>query len=829
MFRTARLSFRFAFLSALFVVPLAIDTSIHEQTDLPKRLAAGLLGWVLAGLWCLGAAWRGDDDEGEVAPGRSPVLVLWLAFGAWSVACTVLARHPARAVEPLFLLADGVLWFALAWCAAGARWCRGAVLAVLGAAGIAAAAIGLVQYDGDRPGSFPFAFGPLAEFAARVRAGDVWRAFPLIDQTDVPGSVFGHANVAAEFVATALPLTALGALALVVTRRGAGRLAGIVPALVGFAAAAILGLFVVRTGSRAALVAAIGAAATAWTHWVVSTTVRRPLFGSRAAHLLAHLLVVTAVIAGATLGLDALDVSPRHGQHATTALRRLRSSLTTSNTTVRERLDLWANTLDIVRDHPVTGVGPGGFAVAYPAYAASSRQHEGGRLSSRRQPEKPHDELLHVASETGWPGAALWALAVAATLLGGIAGLARRGLAAVDRLTALACLASLIALCAVAAVAFPFRQTATRVAFFVLSGVMMRTLSRSSAWSPRPTLRRVGVSVAVCTVAFAVTLAHYRARWEASRALRSYSQLVAMEDMIAAMKPRVLVEQLRTLDRAAARDPHDYRYELLRGQVLLRLGRPRDAAASCRRCLALHPDLINAHVGLARALITLGELDGARAAARAAVRLNPREARAHMILGRTHQRAGRFDRALRDYRRALGLDPSTPDRLQIHLNMASIQIDRDPVSAARHLQIAAALAPADVRVLEAAARFLERQSPGSQQAFDAWTALMQAAPGNLEAKLHVGRAFLAGRQFEAALSLFDEAWAARPDLTTLYDRACALSGLGRLLEARDSLRECMNRCARQGDMALWTRCRELLAPIEEGLARSESDEDGAGE
>lgn len=69
------------------------------------------------------------------------------------------------------------------------------------------------------------------------------------------------------------------------------------------------------------------------------------------------------------------------------------------------RLEFYANALAIVREHPLAGVGTGGFAQAYARQIAGSGRVETGN---------PHNEYLLIAAQIGIPGlAALLALFIA--------------------------------------------------------------------------------------------------------------------------------------------------------------------------------------------------------------------------------------------------------------------------------------------------------------------------------------------------------------------------------------------------------------------------------
>jgi O-antigen ligase len=64
-------------------------------------------------------------------------------------------------------------------------------------------------------------------------------------------------------------------------------------------------------------------------------------------------------------------------------------------TSTAQRLDYAVNSLAIVREHPLVGVGTGGFAAAY------AKQVQGTNLEAT---VNPHNEYLNIAVQTGIPG-----------------------------------------------------------------------------------------------------------------------------------------------------------------------------------------------------------------------------------------------------------------------------------------------------------------------------------------------------------------------------------------------------------------------------------------
>jgi tetratricopeptide (TPR) repeat protein len=84
----------------------------------------------------------------------------------------------------------------------------------------------------------------------------------------------------------------------------------------------------------------------------------------------------------------------------------------------------------------------------------------------------------------------------------------------------------------------------------------------------------------------------------------------------------LLIANLRALDDAERRRPHDTRVHAARGAVLLLLGRPASAIPVYERLLAIQ-DRPEAHLNLGRALMLVGRREEARLHFQQAMLLDP--------------------------------------------------------------------------------------------------------------------------------------------------------------------------------------------------------------
>jgi len=71
---------------------------------------------------------------------------------------------------------------------------------------------------------------------------------------------------------------------------------------------------------------------------------------------------------------------------------------------VTERFTIWKKTIQLIKKQPVMGVGPGNWGIAIPKTGTEGTAWEAGKYV----PDQPHNDYLHIASETGIPGALLY-------------------------------------------------------------------------------------------------------------------------------------------------------------------------------------------------------------------------------------------------------------------------------------------------------------------------------------------------------------------------------------------------------------------------------------
>jgi O-antigen ligase len=412
-------------------------------------------------------------------------------------------------------------------------------------------------------------------------------AIPVISK---PGSTFGNRNPAAEAIAMALPF---GVAAAARSPRLESRAAMGVSVVIEL-------LYLGATRTRGAWIgAACGLAAALW--------IGKARLSRAALAMGAAAIVAAAIVASVPGRLNPRDVGD--AKRYAGVVEVLQEGLDTRATALRTRFGLWRRTVAMLREHPLLGVGPGNWPVAFPLYAEPEAASD-GVLTAARGPRQAHDDLLERAAETGLPG--LVALGI---LVAGVLVAARRRLATEEgeaRAVTAAASGSLVALVTISLGSFPLEMPATIALAGIALGFIAGGARRDRAIAPLA--RGCAVAGALLLVACAVVRAETSIRsshWlgVAERALHKDRGVEGAASALAA------------LDLALAAEPVDYRAELRASQMLLREQRSNDAARAARRALAIEPYAPNAWTALAAADLAAGDPATARRDADQALRL----------------------------------------------------------------------------------------------------------------------------------------------------------------------------------------------------------------
>jgi len=402
-----------------------------------------------------------------------------------------------------------------------------------------------------------------------------------------PSATFFHRNAAAGYVVATLPLAALS-----VWSSRQDRLHSLYSIACG-----LLLVFLVFTRTRGAWVGTVVATLIlVILGWFASPseTALRPR--GHIPYLAGALLIILA--AGLIPEHAPVGERPEFDDKKPSAIGAVASIVSPGGH--RGRPELWRNTLTLIADNPILGVGIGNWEFNYPSYAA------GDHVNIDAAPRRPHNDLLWVASETGLIGLVAFLALIGFSLLNGIRALGRSG---AHRNITFACLFVVIAHLTDGLFNFPRERIGGASLFWVaIGGLWVVNPPKGNA--------RVPTWILVAAIAFLAWGTHLTLR----RMAYDYHHI-----------------RVHAAERA-----QDWDGVLEHGNKALGYGSFR----------------ANTWIALGRAYYRSGETDLAINAHASALRLHPNSLNAHNNLGIAYRRAGRIDEAIRSLEQAILLYPN---------------------------------------------------------------------------------------------------------------------------------------------------------------------------
>ncbi|HVE12350.1 MAG TPA: O-antigen ligase family protein, partial [Elusimicrobiota bacterium] len=280
-----------------------------------------------------------------------------------------------------------------------------------------------------------------------------------------------------------------------------------------------------------------------------------------------------------------------------------------------ERPAIWASALQVAREHPLLGQGPGQFERGFLRHNFPAPS-EVSPARYQMRTAHAHSEPLHAAAELGWPGLLLWVAALAAVLAAIPAEAERAAPRAAAMLILLQSVSdnllnstgvSLALYSALACACGPARSARPPRAFRALGAAGL--LAAACAWWPlwEVERRRSAASLSAGTP---------RAEEQARAALAiepdnaDLWQELAQHRLL--QRPPATERALEALAQAEQRAPTDAAIPLLAGEISRAMGRWPAALSLAERALALEPRSLGALLLRAEARLALGDSAGAR-------------------------------------------------------------------------------------------------------------------------------------------------------------------------------------------------------------------------
>ena len=325
---------------------------------------------------------------------------------------------------------------------------------------------------------------------------------------------------------------------------------------------------------------------------------------------------------------------------------------------------MWRHTISMFAESPVFGVGSGNWSVHYP------RIDRGDRVTFGAAPERPHNDLLWILSETGLPGLLCY-LWLGVSILRRAWGLLQSRSERVRWLAA-ACLTSLLAITIHSLFSFPKERITPTVFFWVGVGLLYvlepEQESRNNEKYLRPLLFAAVILVSLQVLFTIQVWGFEHAMKQAVSAERKTDWKGVAEATEEALgfgtfHPEVVhlrgyaLNQIGEFEtshelyvEALHRGPYDI--QMLNGMAIAsqNLGLDEEAIALYRRALDTIPDLADVCFNLAGLYARMGRLDDAIRTFLRTIELRSNDAQSYYALGELFFRTNRTGDAIQAYK-----------------------------------------------------------------------------------------------------------------------------------------------------------------------------------
>jgi thioredoxin-like negative regulator of GroEL len=454
-----------------------------------------------------------------------------------------------------------------------------------------------------------------------------------IPQATPPASTFANRNMASHHVAICFPLI-LGLTLL--SSRFLTRVLGASCLLLS-----VLYLFYARTHAAWLAVLVVVLATAVSLPWLLQR-IRRTGERTRLIYGVAALLLGACLI-GFFFGKDPLHSDERGVQRVTAAVG-------IDSGSIDLRLIFWKNTLAMVRDHPVLGVGLGNFELQYPLYHRSAEID--WTFDEEHQLERAHNDHLQILAELGLIGFAAWI-----SIFAGACSIVRRGLRKTDGWIPLQMLFVALGIASflvVACFSFPMERAMPPIYLFALLG-MAGALHLSGCAPTRGEFRVpsmvvwAGVLLLVLLLSTSVLLIR-KAVLSDLYCTRAAGLAQAGEHARA----------LRVLGLARSLAARDVDVLLLSARIHAETEDCDRAIELLREVLTVQPYNVNALSNIGYCYMKLQRFDDAERYLLSTREILPDSPQVHTNLGSTYFGQGRHDLAIDAYRKAIELAKTRP-------------------------------------------------------------------------------------------------------------------------------------------------------------------------
>ncbi len=484
---------------------------------------------------------------------------------------------------------------------------------------------------------------------------------PTLVNIAPPGTTFGNKNSAAQYIILILPLPYLSLIST--TDRQKERRFAI--------CAAVLTTYLIYTGTRAAWVGCIVASLAI----VILLRLKKTLLEVQIRNLKSQIWSKRITFGCILIFVVAMNLIVPNWNVAgfSSPVSRFGTALDLDqDTSFLNRLTIWANTLEMFKDHPLLGVGKGNWKITYPLFAGKGIKDINFR--AELQAREAHNDYVQLLSETGLFGflSFLWILVlIGSRVWNSIPGKGDFR----SFLLILTLLFSVVALLTDAWLDFPFELPVSTGFFWLFAGLLWVSSEKNSpsdtaspsadnGLTPRRGVLIVGLICVLSILFAAIHVSFLRAEFYGSR-----GTIWFYENREGPWQPAE-----NDLKKAVYLNPTTHRYSYMLGLFYIWRENYDEAVKANLQALRRHPYYINAYNNLGVAYASMGKTREAEWAWKKALDIWPDHNEARNNLATVYAVLGKKMEAIALFKESLIRNPQDKEarqKLKKLLNQAS--------------------------------------------------------------------------------------------------------------------------------------------------------------
>ncbi len=493
-----------------------------------------------------------------------------------------------------------------------------------------------------------------ATLVALLGIGQYLFAIDIIQQLAPPASTFANKNMAAQFLILTLPL---GITFYLESKKSTSTWFFSI-------ASGLCLIYLIYTRTRAGWVAF-----SVQTLFILFVAIKHRFVAREILPWNKHKKI--ALLASLAMIFIMVNIGPQGTHTGVTTISSRISTITPSNNKVR--LAIWENSLAMIKDNPIVGVGLGNLKVHYPRY--NNKVASDNQFSLTRQLHNAHNDYLQIWAELGIIGFMIF-------LLTGLLFLSKLKTIVFDEtsfekkpLWGLGILTGLLGISITALFSFPLQLATPLFFIFVFLGSLQIIGPKDFySWKvPKRLLIYLGIGISI--VLPASTIYHLRLIGA------DYNYFQALNSELNNEWKKVLYHSGKAHYYSSA----DKRILTTLGSAKIALSSYESGIKDLENVLMSYPHLPNALLNLSIGYEQTNQLDSAVGMCQRAVEILPNYADAHSRLGQLHIKTGKYEQAINAYKQALLLNEKNTHKYLYNIGLAQLK-QGDSTAAINSLQ-----------------------------------------------------------------------------------------------------------------------------------------------